>query len=377
MSSKRARSSPSERQVQSNGVKQSLTHNDSIERLVDELLDSGKGKIKSSETGKALSDNQKANIEIDQANCEHCRSYFPLLKSFILHAENCHKGTVTDGQVESYKCDLCKLECDSAVALGMHSLLHVCGKPPSKETHVLPAVDVNVHEGVTEQSETTMKTKTAQSGSQNKHATTRMYTRLIQQFSKDSADKIAEEDVAGDNVGAVGSEVPNPLNTRATLSPRKKRGRPSKAQTFNIGASVAEGPSIAPSCEIPSAIQSNGKTTLIEISNLIPSLQDKGIGMNDKTSDALVIDNIIRPRECTSSSLEDGESTTSIAYEKNIESIQIVQENGLKDDAFEVQETNTVEEAPSSQFIVNKNDVSKVDNYHLVQATSNDTAPKM
>ena len=43
MSSKRARSSPSERQVQSNGVKQSLTHNDSIERLVDELLDSGKG----------------------------------------------------------------------------------------------------------------------------------------------------------------------------------------------------------------------------------------------------------------------------------------------------------------------------------------------
>ena len=84
-----------------------------------------------------------------------------------------------------------------------------------------------------------------------------------------------------------------------------------------------------------------------------------------------------RPRECTSSSLEDGESTTSIAYEKNIESIQIVQENGLKDDAFEVQETSTVEEAPSSQFIINKNDVSKVDNYQLVQATSNDTAPKM
>ena len=43
MSSKRTRSSPAEKQVQSNGVKQSLTHNDSIERLVDELLDSSKG----------------------------------------------------------------------------------------------------------------------------------------------------------------------------------------------------------------------------------------------------------------------------------------------------------------------------------------------
>ena len=146
------------------------------------------GKVRSSETDKALSDSQKANVDIDQANCEHCRSYFPLLKSFILHAENCHKGTVTDGQVEIYKCDLCKLECDSAVTLGMHSLLHVCGKAPRKEIHVLPAV--SVREDVTEQNETTIKTKTAESGSQNKQATTRLYTRLIQQSSKDSTGSI-------------------------------------------------------------------------------------------------------------------------------------------------------------------------------------------
>ena len=74
---------------------------------------------------------------------------------------------------------------------------------------------------------------------------------------------------------------------------------------------------------------------------------------------------------------EGGEGTTSNPYEKSIESIQIVQENGLKDNAFEVQETDTIEEAPSSQFIISKSDVSKIDCYPLVQAASNDTAPNM
>ena len=107
-------------------------------------------------------------------------------------------------------------------------------------------------------------------------------------------DKIADEGASGDSVGRVGSEVSNPLHKRGTLAPRRKRGRPAKVQAFNIGASVAERTTIEPSSEVPNAIQSNEKTSLIEISNLIPSLQAKGIGMNDKTSDVLVIDNIIR-----------------------------------------------------------------------------------
>ena len=78
----------------------------------------------------------------DESNCENCKSYFPLLKSFILHLESCHKN-----KVSRYRCELCTVEFDSALTLAMHSLLHVAGKNIIREdaenscTLAVPAQD--------------------------------------------------------------------------------------------------------------------------------------------------------------------------------------------------------------------------------------------
>ena len=134
-------------------------------------------------------------LHADEASCEHCRSYFPLLKSFILHIESSHKGTVTDGHVESYKCDLCTVEFDSAVDHGMHSLLHVCGKAPGKEAH-LPS-RATVDQGGTKESEVASKCDFSQSTSESTHRATRMYTRLLEQKSKNNAGRNAYLSVMG------------------------------------------------------------------------------------------------------------------------------------------------------------------------------------
>lgn len=147
------------------------------------------GKEKYAEKSRSQLDNQSTGLDVDETSCDLCRSYFPLLKSFIFHIESCHKGTAAGGQAGCFKCNLCDVESDTAITLGMHALLHVCGKAPSKEMHMSSMQGLS--QGNAQQSETATGSKQLQNSSGNRHISTRMYTRLLEQSVKNTT---------GDNV---------------------------------------------------------------------------------------------------------------------------------------------------------------------------------
>ena len=60
-------------------------------------------------------------------SCGNCKSYLPLLKSFILHLESSHKVAAADGSPEKYQCEVCQAEFESSIVLGKHSLVHASG----------------------------------------------------------------------------------------------------------------------------------------------------------------------------------------------------------------------------------------------------------
>ena len=134
------------------------------------------GKSKYVEKSRLQLDNQPAGVDVDETSCDLCKSYFPLLKSFIFHIESCHKG---NGQAGCFKCNLCDVESDNAITLGMHALLHVCGKTPGKDMHLLSIPSIS--QVSAEQNETAASD---QNSPGNRHVSTRMYTRLLEQSVK-------------------------------------------------------------------------------------------------------------------------------------------------------------------------------------------------
>ena len=102
-------------------------------------------------------------------------------------------------------------------------------------------------------------------------------------------------------VGGKEIETSSTISDAASLVARitsgRKRGRPQKNQKLDIGKSIGPASLVISPKEISDVIPGTlvtEKTTVVELSNLLPSLQGKGSEMTDKTNDILSTENIIR-----------------------------------------------------------------------------------
>eukprot|EP00112_Aurelia_sp_Birch-Aquarium-sp1_P012859 Seg271.4 transcript_id=Seg271.4/GoldUCD/mRNA.D3Y31 product="Zinc finger protein 782" protein_id=Seg271.4/GoldUCD/D3Y31 len=64
--------------------------------------------------------------------CDNCKSYLPLLKSFILHLDSSHKSSKANG-INEFQCELCYVTFVDSLELGKHYLLHACGRDVANE----------------------------------------------------------------------------------------------------------------------------------------------------------------------------------------------------------------------------------------------------
>ena len=67
--------------------------------------------------------------------CDNCKSYLPLLKSFILHLDSSHKSAKANG-INEFQCELCYITFNDSLELGKHYLLHACGRDVTNEMQI-------------------------------------------------------------------------------------------------------------------------------------------------------------------------------------------------------------------------------------------------
>lgn len=118
----------------------------------------------------------------EEPKCNHCKSYSPMLRNFLAHIASDHKVGISDAGITNYGCDICKMEFENPFDLGVHLLVHILGKAPSKGFDMLPLGDVNQEE--VGQNIAAVEPSDIQSRSVGTQMATRMFTRLLGSISQ-------------------------------------------------------------------------------------------------------------------------------------------------------------------------------------------------
>eukprot|EP00795_Rhopilema_esculentum_P011240 gene11240-21429_t len=295
----RARSVERQASVMSDGGRRIFTTSDSIDSIVAELL-SGEKYAASCQLAGLPKTNQEESIlyetvvsrpqslcnNTDESNCENCKSYFPLLKSFILHLESCHKN-----KVSRYRCELCTVEFDSALTLAMHSLLHVAGKNIIREgvenscTLAVPAQDPH------SQSDSPANEQCSGSNESGQIAGNPLISNLLENVSVQPG--TATENVSssfrvtrrrGRLQRSVAQEtvIESPPDSRSQVVASDKDGDAGFQPSF---VNLSSGVDIATSNRIGQVV-----------SALLPALQERLCEVSQPQPDIQLTDDVIRPR---------------------------------------------------------------------------------
>ena len=88
-------------------------------------------------------------------------------------------------------CELCKIEFDGPITLGMHLLLHIYGRMPTKEVEI--STLAAVLQGSAQQKGPSERSELEKSNADSNQMATRMYTRLLEQSAKDTLGEIEFE----------------------------------------------------------------------------------------------------------------------------------------------------------------------------------------